>query len=192
MPNPARKPARTVPAKRRPAKKVAVAVAPPPQLIAPLPKPRSSFGRTVAIMAAMVLAALVVVLAYVRFGHPGSRSVQVALQPPTITAVPVAPTPVPQPLRAAKPAKAKPHATHAQRFPMAFSLQQSADEPAELAVFPQHGKALRVVKAESPAAGKVVLRWDGLDSLGNSLPAGSYYLRLTGLKTETVQPISLP
>jgi flagellar hook assembly protein FlgD len=75
---------------------------------------------------------------------------------------------------------------------MLFNLEQSAGEPAELAVFPQHGKALRVIKAESAAAGKVKLSWDGLDSQGNSLAAGSYFLRLSSSKAETVRPITLP
>jgi len=74
---------------------------------------------------------------------------------------------------------------------MTFSLEQSADEPAELAVFPQHGKALRVVKADSAAAGKVSLIWDGLDSQGNSLAAGSYYLRLNSSKAEIVRSITI-
>jgi len=198
MPSPARKPARRKPAQpgRAKAKAIALAAAPPPQLISPRPERRSSLGRTLLAMALLVLAALAVVLAYVRFGHPGPRTVQVELPPPTISTVPVAQAPAPKPasqpaLMPAASAKAPKPVAKAPRFPMAFSLEQSADEPAELAVFPQHGRALRVIKADSSAAGKVSLSWDGLDSQGNSLAAGSYYLRLSGAKAETVRPITL-
>jgi hypothetical protein len=148
-------------------------------------------------MGLMVLAALVVVLAYVRFAHPGTSTVPVPAAPVATpvpaapaTAVPVAPAlPARKPLtQAAIPQNPK----SAPHFPMSFKAQQTADEPAELAVFPQHGKALRVIRGENGLAGSVRLAWDGRDSQGHRLAPGVYYLRLRGLKTETVQTITLP